>query len=99
MDNLIYIIIGAGLGVLTVMLWKRREDKSGGEGLMLIQNQMSELTKVLDSKLSESHKSLSEGMAYQLKHSSEIVRDVTEKLTRLDETNKQVISFTDQLKN
>ena len=29
----------------------------------------------------------------------EIIQNVTEKLTRLDETNKQVVSFADQLKN
>lgn len=84
MDNLIYAIIGAGLGVLAIMLLRRREDKSGGEGLMLIQNQINEVVKTIDRKLSETYK---------------ITRDVTEELTSLKETNKQVIVFTDQLKN
>jgi len=35
----------------------------------------------------------------QFKHSSDIVRNVTEKLTRLDETNRQVVGFADQLKS
>ena len=38
-------------------------------------------------------------MQGQLSESTKIVRDVTEKLTKLDETNKQVLNFSDQLKN
>ena len=35
----------------------------------------------------------------QFGKSASIIRDVTERLTKLDETNKQVVSFADQLKN
>ena len=38
-------------------------------------------------------------MRHQSSETSRIVADITEKITRLDETNKQVVSFTDQLKN
>ncbi|MBU0598027.1 DNA recombination protein RmuC [Patescibacteria group bacterium] len=55
----------------------------------------SEMTRVLDTKLAESNKSLQE----QFGQSAKIVRDVTERLTKLDETNKQVLNFSDQLKN
>jgi DNA recombination protein RmuC len=36
---------------------------------------------------------------HQFQESAKIIRDVTEKLTKLDETNKQVINFADQLKS
>ncbi|MFA6098220.1 MAG: DNA recombination protein RmuC [Patescibacteria group bacterium] len=55
----------------------------------------TEITRVLDTKLAESTKALQE----QFGQSAKIVRDVTEKLTKLDETNKQVLNFSDQLKN
>ena len=35
----------------------------------------------------------------QLKESGKIVREVTEKLTKLEETNKQVVSFAEQLQS
>ncbi|MBM3250749.1 MAG: DNA recombination protein RmuC, partial [Candidatus Nealsonbacteria bacterium] len=35
----------------------------------------------------------------QFGQSAKIIQDVTEKLTRLDETNKQVVGFADQLRN
>jgi DNA recombination protein RmuC len=38
-------------------------------------------------------------MRYQSTETSRIVRDITEKITRLEETNKQVVSFTDQLQS
>jgi DNA recombination protein RmuC len=38
-------------------------------------------------------------MRYQSSETSRIIADITEKITRLDETNKQVVSFADQLKN
>jgi len=56
---------------------------------------MNHIVQVLDSKLSESTKAIQS----QFGQSAKIIQDVTEKLTRLDETNKQVVSFADQLRN
>jgi DNA recombination protein RmuC len=55
----------------------------------------TEITRTLDSKLGESTRALQE----QFGQSAKIVRDVTERLTKLDETNKQVLNFSDQLRN
>jgi DNA recombination protein RmuC len=56
---------------------------------------LNEITRALDTKLGESH----QATQAQFERSITIIRDVTEKLTKLDETNKQVINFADQLKN
>ncbi len=58
---------------------------------------MNELTRTVDAKIGESAKNVSESMRHQSNQAAEIIRDVTERLTRLDETNKQVMSFTEQL--
>lgn len=98
------------LALNAVFLWfvfgrRKREDTDGG-GLLLIQNQFNEmarnltdLTKTLENKMSESSKELHESMRHQSSESVKIIRDITEKLTRLDETNKQVVSFADQLQS
>ena len=66
------------------------------QGLFLmLQNQINEVSKVLDTKLGESHRS----MQNQFGQTAQIVRDVTERLTKLDETNRQVVNFADQLKS
>lgn len=49
--------------------------------------------------MTESSKDMRESAEKQLSESNRIVQDVTERLTRLDETNRQVVSFADQLKS
>lgn len=98
---ILLVIIAVGVVSAIVLLLKKnssadfeKEQKDNGP-LLLLQQQINQIAQAVDLKLSESNKNVQE----QLKHSTGIVRDVTERLIRLDETNKQVISFADQLKN
>ncbi len=61
----------------------------------MLQSQINEISKVLDTKLGESTRILQN----QFGESAKIIRDVTERLVKLDETNKQVINFADQLRD
>ncbi len=70
----------------------------GGFLIYLLQ-QVSTLIKAVDNKLGESNRQMNENLKFHSSESNKIIRDVTERLTRLDETNKQVISFADQLQN
>lgn len=67
--------------------------------MLLLQQQLQELTRTVDQKLTESSKNIHDSVQSQFRESAGIIRDVTERLTKLDETNRQVISFTDQLKS
>ncbi len=102
MQTAIFVIIGLGAGLAIAWFFMRRskpEEKNSDAGLQLILQQMNELQRTMDSKLGESQKEVNETIRYQSKQSNDIIRDITEKLTRLDETNKQVVSFADQLQN
>jgi len=68
-------------------------------GLKLILEQINELNRTVDKKIGENTKQMQDSINYQSNKSFDIIRDITEKLTRLDETNKQVVSFADQLQN
>jgi DNA recombination protein RmuC len=57
------------------------------------------LTELLIKKISESVKHMNDSVRVQFSESAKIIKDVTEGLTKLDETNRQVISFADQLQN
>src|SRR3989344_3652271 len=70
-------------------LGKPSDDKS----LLLLQNQLQDLSKSVEDKLKDSNQILRE----QFSNSNKIIVDVTEKLTKLDQTNKQVLTFSDQL--
>jgi DNA recombination protein RmuC len=67
--------------------------------MQLLLSQINELSRTIDHKLGESQKEINQTMRYQSSETSRIVADITEKITRLDETNKQVVSFADQLQN
>ncbi len=96
--------------LLIVIVWRLFSREKGNapasDGLILMQNQvsdlsrgLSQLTQTLDAKLVENSERLHRSLEHQSGESVKIIRDITEKLTRLDETNKQVISFTDQLQS
>ncbi|MBU3668582.1 MAG: DNA recombination protein RmuC [Candidatus Taylorbacteria bacterium] len=79
-------------------------------GLQLLLQQINELgrtvdskildmSKLVDGKLGESHKEMQETVRHQTGESFKLLKDVTERLTKLDETNKQVVSFADQLQS
>jgi len=67
--------------------------------LSLVLQQINELSRTVDAKLGESAKTLHESLKTQLSESTRIVKEVTEGLTKLDETNRQVVSFADQLQD
>ena len=84
-----------------VVIWlllkkpKNQDDKS----LLMLQQQISDLTKQLHEKIDSTTQHSSKMLQDQFMETSRISKDVTEKLLKLEETNKQVVSFTDQLKN
>lgn len=98
MSNFILIIgiliIAGILGAVFLINKSRKKEQPADAALLLIQNQIQEIIRTLDSKMSETNKSIEE----QFSKNIEIIKEITEKLTRLDETNKQVVNFTDQLK-
>ena len=87
-------------GVIAYLfLNKKKEEKKDDLGLQLILQQLNELSRTVDNKIGEGHKQVNESLKFHSSESNKIIRDVTERLTRLDETNKQVISFADQLQS
>lgn len=91
---LVLIILVAGL--IALVFWqakKNQKPKEDNGTLLLLQEQLKEIRGTLDLKLGDSTKMLQE----QFGQSAKIIRDVTERLTKLDETNKQVMGVADQL--
>src|SRR3989337_2449356 len=102
MQNILLIIIAVLVGgfIAYFIFGKKKEDGTKDDvGLNLILTQLNELSRTVDNKIGESHKQVNESLKFHSSESNKIIRDVTERLTRLDETNKQVISFADQLQS
>ncbi len=99
---LLVIILLFVIAFFVISLKKNKKDDTGDKentSMQLLLTQINELARTVDHKLSESQKEVSDTIRHQTNQSQSIIRDITERLTRLDETNKQVISFTDQLQS
>lgn len=104
MEALIVVVLVVNAGLLTVLLLQRKSKTDDTSALLLKQDLttlttgMTELKdglqKQLDEKLSQSNKQ----MIAQFSESAKIIKDVTQKLTELDKTNRQVSDIAGELK-
>lgn len=100
MQNIALIILAVGLVVAIFALLRKKEAPKGDDlAMKLLLEQMNELSRVVDKKIGETTRQVNESMREQFRESSKLIKDVTEGLTQLHETNKQVVSFADQLQN
>ena len=103
MNTQSYIIIAiilAGFAFLAYLLKSNKKSSApeSDNGLNLILQQINELSRTVDTKISESHKIMNESVQSQFSESAKLIKSVTEGLTKLDSTNQQVVSFADQLR-
>lgn len=89
---LVSVILIAGFGLLAFLVMRSQKRDGGSESLMLLQNQLSELRQTLDSRLGESSKAIQS----QFGESVRIIRDVSERLTKVDEAARQAMDFNKQ---
>lgn len=111
--SFLLIILILAVAFLIYLFFKKFSKNQNDDKLLILTEKMSELGRQnellrqeLDKKLSETnrvsqeslHKSsqIIQGISGQ---SVKLISNITEKLTKLDETNKQVISFSEQLNN
>ena len=94
MQEIFLALIIVGLIIIVFLILRKKPEKQG-DSLLMLQQQLNHIAQVMDNKLSESNKTIQQ----QYGQSVKIIRDVTERLTRLDETNKQVVNFAEQLRS
>jgi len=98
------VIAGAVAGAV---LWRglagrknRGENENeNNNGFLLLQNQLNELVKTVDHKLTESSRTMFDSMRNQSNESNKIIRDIVQELTKVGEGQKQVMNFTEQLRS
>jgi DNA recombination protein RmuC len=98
MQTTLLIILIIGLVVVIYLLLQNKKP-SDDKSLMLLQSQISDLTKQLGEKIDSTTHQSAKMLQDQFMETSRISKDMTEKLLKLEETNKQVVGFTDQLQN
>ena len=93
--QLIIIIVGFAVITYFIVRPKEPEEKKDDQSMIMMQNQLKEIRQSLSSQQTEIQKT----MQGQFSESAKVIRNVTERLTKLDDTNKQVIGFTEQLQS
>src|ERR1035437_7163381 len=106
------ILAGANVAVLIFLNRRKPQEplKQDDTGLKLLLQQVNELnrtvdskmhemTKTMDAKMGETTRTVSDSLRNQFSESAKLIKDVTQGLTKLDETNKQVVGFADQLQS
>ncbi len=115
MDWLVILLIVLVVGNLATiyLLFKRQQDSNAPQdtqGMMLLQNQLQELTRAMDSKLGEGTRTMAEFMTSQSteartllstinKQMQEQLLEVVKGVTETKESTKQVFTIAEQLNN
>lgn len=101
---LLIVIVIFG-GIVLQLLSRLREIQRGGSSVDLIKSDVTELnrsiTKLQDSmgdKLERNNLSVQQSVQKQLTESAKLVADVTQRLAKLDETNRRVVDVATELK-
>lgn len=101
----IFFLIILGL-IFLVMKNGVQTDAKDSPTFLLLQNQLSELGRNIDQKMALNAKNMDDTKNHlhstiqtQFGQSAKIITEVTERLAKLDETNRQVVGFADQLQN
>ncbi len=87
-------VMFARLSGTTKLLQELKDQKGNDQASILLNQNIQGLQQRLDSQ----NQNLQSTLQKQFGDSAKIIQDVTERLTKLDETNRQVVGFADQLK-
>lgn len=109
MDMLIiYVLLGSvviGFMVVIATLDRRLRALKNQTAVEMVKSDVTELSRtinelqrVMGDKLDRSSSNMQASVQRQLSESSKLVADVTQRLTKLDETNRRVVDVADELK-
>lgn len=95
---IVVVILGMGISIFYIkkeLSHLQQKEDPNKDSFLMLQQQLQNIGGVLDNKLAESNRAIQK----QANESAKVVGNVIEQLTRLDETNKQVIGFAGQLQS
>lgn len=113
METVSILLLGLLLAILAILIYvffiKKTDNKADDKSLLLLQQQLQELSRTMDTKLSEANRTMQEGSRSQFRESRELMqeinremneqlRNVVQKTTEVSESSKQVFQVADQLK-
>lgn len=86
-----------GIGLYLIFRRQEKKDETPSDGLLLIQKQMENLERSLDSRMAESSKFVHETVRNQLGESARLIKEITEEITSVKEIGRQTGEYAKQL--
>jgi len=116
MDNLIFIVIGCLVGVIVALVYLKLrtevtpKESANAQALLMLQQQMAELAKTIDSKMGESRRDMTEAVRTQFSESQKLLREINEQMnkslvevareqTKTNESTTRFMAIAEQLAN
>ncbi|MFA6300968.1 MAG: DNA recombination protein RmuC [Candidatus Paceibacterota bacterium] len=112
MQNIVWIIIGIVVGavVVYIILNKKKKTDNSDNPFSLLQQQISELTRQLDSKLTESRRDMQDAVRTQFSESQKLLKDINEQMsknlidvareqTKTNEATREFVTIAEKLSN
>lgn len=92
---IILVVLMIGLAAIFLFLKSGRRPEENNQSLVLLQNQIQEITRTLDAKLDQSTQIIQR----QFGESARIIKEITVELTKVGEGQRQVVDVARQLEN
>ncbi len=99
------VVVIAGFSLAFYMLNQRLKDLKNSSAVELLKSDVTELARGINNlqqtvgnKLDQNNTTMQNSMQKQLSESAKLVADVTQRLAKLDETNRRVVDVADELK-
>jgi DNA recombination protein RmuC len=107
-EVILYVVLCVviiGFGIVIFVINQRSNEQKDSNAVSLLKSDVTELSRVISNlqqvvgdKLERNNESMQTSMQKQLSESSKLVMDVTQRLAKLDETNRQVVDVATELK-
>jgi len=110
-EVLIFILLAVILGVLVYVFFLRGDEEDiPQEGLLLLQQQLQQLTHTMDKRMGETTETMHQSVQKQFSESQRLIRDINKEMneqlmgvvksvTEVSESSKQVFTVAEQLQN
>jgi DNA recombination protein RmuC len=102
---IVLFVVIVGFVIIIYVINQRLSDQKNSSAVSLLKSDLTELSRgitnlqeTVGDKLEKNNSSMQTSMQKQLTESAKLVTDVTQRLAKLDETNRRVVDVADELK-
>lgn len=92
------LVLVQGIG-LYFILRRHEAPVEEGNGMVLLQQQLQNLERTLDTRMSESSRAMQESSHKQFSESNRLIKEITQEVTSVKEIGRQTQGFAEQLQN